>query len=439
MEFVIMPINHKLEALQKAGHSIRVGLIGAGQMGRGMISQITAMKGMQVVATADIRAENAINAYLNAGYKESKIVNTNSIEKAELAINRGEVVVTSDFQLVLQLPSVDVIVDATGIPNLGAEIAWKSILSKKHIVMLNVETDATVGPLLYQMAKAVGVVYTGASGDEPAAIMELYHFAKAIGFEPLVLGKGKNNPLNLEANPDSAKEQAKQVNMNPKILSSFQDGTKTMIEMTAVANATGFLPDIPGMHGPEATVDKLTEVLNKKTEGGILDSYQAVEYVNGIAPGVFIIVTSDQPEVHHELQYLKMGKGPNYVLFRPYHLTSLETPISIAKAYLDGEESIVPYHGLVAETVTVAKKKLQVGEHLDGLGGFTTYGQIMDAKEAKKIQALPIGLTDPSLVLKRSIKKGEVITFEDVEVTKDLIIWELRRLMERDLSIRITI
>jgi predicted homoserine dehydrogenase-like protein len=430
-----MPIHHKLQALQQEGNFIRVGLIGAGQMGRGMIAQIAAMKGMQVVATADIRTENAIHAYENAGFTSSQIVQTEQLEKAERAITQGQVVVTFDMQLVLQLSAVDVIVDATGIPNLGAEIAWKAILAKKHIVMLNVETDVTVGPLLYQMARAAGVVYTGASGDEPAAIMELYHFAKTIGFQPLVLGKGKNNPLNLEATPDSAKIQAQKVNMNPKILASFQDGTKTMIEMTAVANATGFLPDIPGMHGPTATVDQLTKVFRRKEEGGILHSYQTVEFVNGIAPGVFAIITSDQVEVHAELQYLKMGDGPNYILFRPYHLTSLETPISIAKAFLEGEESIVPYQGLIAETVTVAKKDLQAGESLDGLGGFTSYGKIMEAKAAKQTRALPIGLADASLRITRPVKKGEVITFDDIEQTKIQMIWELRRLMERDASI----
>lgn len=426
-----MSINHQLAEFEKNGAYIRVGLIGAGQMGRGMISQIAAMKGMRVVITADIRKENAYNAYLQAGYSEKEINVTNDLEKAERAISENQVVVTEDMHLVLALDAVDVVVDATGIPNLGAEIAWKAILNKKHIVMLNVETDVTVGPLLYQMAQSADVVYTGAAGDEPAAIMELYNFADTIGFQTLVAGKGKNNPLNVEANPDTARAQAEKVNMNPKILASFQDGTKTMIEMTAVANATGFVPDVAGMHGAEATVDQLTDVLRLKSEGGILERYGVVEYINGVAPGVFIIVTSDKEEVHHEMQYLKMGDGPNYLLFRPYHLTSLETPISIAKAYFLHEESIVPYHGLVAETVAIAKKDLQPGENLDGLGGYTVYGKIMTAEEAKNQNALPIGLTDPSLVITKPIKKGEVITYDKIENTKSLIIWELRRLMEK--------
>lgn len=426
-----MSIHHQLVELEKQGNYIRVGLIGAGQMGRGMISQIAAMKGMKVVITADIRKENAYHAYLKAGYQEKEIQMTNDLEKAERAISEDHVVVTEDLNLVLALDAVDVVVDATGIPNLGAEIAWKAILNKKHIVMLNVETDVTVGPLLYQMAQAADVVYTGAAGDEPAAIMELYHFAETIGFQPLVAGKGKNNPLNVEANPDTAREQAAKVKMNPKILASFQDGTKTMIEMTAVANATGFVPDVAGMHGAEAKVDQLTDVLRLKSEGGILGKYGVVEYINGVAPGVFVIVTTDQEEVHQEMQYLKMGEGPNYLLFRPYHLTSLETPISIAKAYCLHEETIVPYYGLVAETVAIAKKDLKPGESLDGLGGYTVYGTIMTAEEAKKQNALPIGLTDPSLVVTKPVKKGEIITYDHVENTKSLIIWELRRLMEK--------
>lgn len=427
-----MSINRRLVALEKAGQPIRVGLIGAGQMGRGMIAQITAMKGMSVVATADIQTENAVNAYRLAGYEQPQIVETEQIEAAERAIAEQKVVVTADFRMILALDEVDVVVDATGVPNLGAEIAWQAILNRKHIVMLNVETDVTVGPLLYQMAQSSNVVYTGAKGDEPAATMELYNFAESIGFQTLVVGKGKNNPLNVEATPESAKAQAAKVNMNPKVLASFQDGTKTMIEMTALSNATGFRPDIPGMHGIEANVDQLTSRLKLQSEGGVLSQYGVVEYVNGIAPGVFLMFTSEQEEVHHELQYLKLGDGPNYVLYRPYHLASLETPISVAMAYLDQEESIAPYHGLVSETVTIAKKDLEPGEHLDGLGGYTVYGQIMTVEQAKEANALPIGLTDPSLVVKKPIKKGEVITYDHIETTKDLVIWELRRLMERN-------
>ncbi|KEQ21563.1 hypothetical protein ET33_37085, partial [Paenibacillus tyrfis] len=195
--------------------------------------------------------------YLYAGVKSEHIVETRDIEKADRAIRQRNVVITEDMHLLLALPNVDVIVDATGVPSVGAEIAWKAILNKKHIVMLNVETDVTVGPLLNKMAASAGVVYTGSAGDEPGAVMELYNFADAIGFEVLAIGKGKNNPLNVQATPDSTRELALSVGANPKMIASFQDGTKTMIEMTAVANATGFIPDQPGMHGPAARVDEL--------------------------------------------------------------------------------------------------------------------------------------------------------------------------------------
>lgn len=247
--------------------------------------------------------------------------------------------------------------------------------------MLNAEADVTVGPLLKKMADASGIVYTGSAGDEPGAIMELYDFADAMGFEIVALGKGKNNPLNLEANPETVKEEAKLKGASPKMLASFQDGTKTMVEMNAVANATGFLPDQPGMHGFEATVNELPGIFLEKDKGGKLNGRRVVEFINGIAPGVFAIIASDKEEVNAEMKYLKMGDGPNYVLYRPYHLTSLETPLSIAKAYFDNEATIRPYKGIQGETVTVAKRDLEAGEYLDSIGGYTVYGKLLKATE----------------------------------------------------------
>lgn len=424
----MLGLNYKLRELEKSGREIRVGLIGCGQMGRGMISQIQSMKGMRVVATADLYPTFIQQAYLKAGVKDQSIVLTDRIEEAEKAIEEGKVVGTVDSDLVTSLPSVDVIVDATGVPNLGAEIAWKAILNKKHIVMLNVEADVTVGPLLKQMADASGVIYTGSAGDEPGAVMELYDFADAIGFEIVALGKGKNNPLNFEANPSSAEAEAKTKGASPKMLASFQDGTKTMVEMNAVANATGFLPDVAGMHGPSGTVQELPSLFQLKEEGGILNNKGIVDYVNGVAPGVFAIITSDKAEVNHEMNYLKMGEGPNYILYRPYHLTSLETPLSVARAYFHKEATIAPWKGLQAETVAVAKKDLEPGDRLDGIGGYTVYGKLYSYSEASSANALPIGLVDPNVVVTRPVKKGEVITFDDIEQEKESMIWKLRSL-----------
>ncbi|WP_209123979.1 NAD(P)H-dependent oxidoreductase [Alkalihalobacillus sp. BA299] len=430
----MLGINRKLEELEKNGEIIKVGLVGAGQMGRGMVSQIENMVGMRVVITADIQVDNATNAYLKSGVVATDIVETTDETEAVNAVKAGKVVATSDAQLVTSLSEVDVVVDATGVPDIGAKIAWDAILNKKHIVMLNVEADVTVGPLLKKMADASGVVYTGSAGDEPGAVMELYDFAEALGFEVVALGKGKNNPLNLEANPDTAAEEAARKGASPKMLASFQDGTKTMVEMTAVANATGFLPDKPGMHGFVGTVAELPEIFQLKADGGQVENKKIVEYINGVAPGVFAIISSEKEEVNHEMKYLSMGEGPNYVLYRPYHLCSLETPISIARAHIYKEATIAPWEGLQAETVTVAKKDLAAGEFLDSIGGFTVYGHILSASDAKEQNALPLGLVDKNVQLKRDIKKGEIITYDDVVQTKDSTIWRLRRMQDETIA-----
>lgn len=429
----MLGINRKLSVLEKQGKQIRVGLVGAGQMGRGMVAQIEGMKGMQVIAIADINIDSVTSAYTFANVNENEIAIIDSLEDANHAVLNKQVVATTNYEILTKMSEVDVIVDATGVPDVGANVALKSILNKKHIVMLNVETDVTIGPFLHHMAESAGIVYTGTAGDEPGSIMELYDFADAINFEVVALGKGKNNPLNLDATPDSVKEAAREKGANPKMIASFQDGTKTMVEMTAVANATGFVPDIPGMHGPSGTVKDLPNMLIPTEDGGIFSKKKVVEFVNGVAPGVFAIIASESDEVNTELQYLNLGEGPYYVLYRPYHLASLETPLSIAKAYFDNEPTIAPWHGMVAETAAVAKRDLKAGEPLDGIGGYTVYGKIYEKAEAEKINALPIGLVDRNVIVKKDIKKGEPITYDAVEQTKTSTIWTLRALQDQQI------
>ncbi|MDQ0298905.1 putative homoserine dehydrogenase-like protein [Salibacterium salarium] len=426
----MLGINRKLQKLQAEDKYIKVGLIGAGQMGRGMISQIEGMKGMKVVATADIQVSNVVNAYENADIPSADIVQTEIESEAIRAIENGKVVASSDSKQVASMAPVDVVVDATGIPNVGAEIAWEAILNKKHIVMLNVEADVTVGPVLKKLADSAGVVYTGSAGDEPGAVMELYDFADALGFEVVALGKGKNNPLNIEANPSTAAEEAQKVGASPKMLASFQDGTKTMVEMNAVANATGFAPDQSGMHGFKASVDELADIFQLKENGGELNSTEIVEYVQGVAPGVFAIISSSNAEVHEELKYVKLGNGPHYTLYRPYHLTSLETPLSVAKAYFDQEATIAPHYGCQGETIAVAKKDLKEGEYLDSIGGYSVYGTLMKKKQAEASNGFPIGLVDSNVKVLRDVKKGETLTYNDIEQTKESTIWRLRMLQD---------
>ncbi|MFD2830489.1 NAD(P)H-dependent oxidoreductase [Corticicoccus populi] len=423
----MLGVNRELVELEKSGKEIRVGLVGAGQMGRGMISQIESMKGMRVAATADINLDNVKHAYSIAGINDADVAVPENIGEADQALGEGKYLALTDTDLLCEVKGLDVIVDATGVPEVGALVAVKAIENKKHIVMLNVEADITVGVYLNKLAGENGVVYTGSAGDEPGAIMELYDFADALGFNIVGAGKGKNNPLNLDANPDSVAQAAAEKKSNPKMIASFQDGTKTMVEMNAVANATGFLPDKPGMHGFKAGVKELPDIFRLEEDGGQVKNHRIVDFVNGIAPGVFLIISSDKEEVNEEMKYLSMGDGPNYVLYRPYHLTSLETPLSIAKAYLHNTPTIAPNAGMIAETATVAKVDLKAGESLDTIGGFTIYGRIYEYEEAKSLNALPIGLVNNRLVLKNDVKKGDVITYDDVNDDENSFIWKLRK------------
>jgi predicted homoserine dehydrogenase-like protein len=282
------------------------------------------------------------------------------------------------------------------------------------------------------MAQSAGVVYTGSAGDEPGAIMELYDFARSLGFEVAVAGKGKNNPLNVSATPESVAEEAESKRMNPKMLASFVDGTKTMVEMAAVANATGFAPDVPGMHGPEETVPScLAKIFSLEEEGGILSNYGTVDYVRGVAPGVFVVLRSPTGPVRETLEYLGQGHGPNHVLYRPYHLTSLETPISAARAAIYGEPTIVSRQTPTAEVVAVAKRNLRAEEKLGGIGSTDYYGRLYPVPEAAGM--LPLGLAAGARTT-RPIGKGEVIPRSGVELAEGSFVVALRRLQEAALN-----
>ncbi|WP_206922191.1 NAD(P)H-dependent oxidoreductase [Alicyclobacillus suci] len=412
-----MSIYQTLQKLEQAGERIGVAVIGAGQMGRGMIAQISKIPGMQVRAVCDIHqeaAQKAVDAYCR--YTKTP---------------HPSVMVESDFQKVIGHPDVDVVVDATGIPEVGANVALIALAEHKHLVLLNVEMDVTVGSILSSWFKSSGLVYTGAAGDEPAVTLELFEFAKTMGLEVVVAGKGKNNPFIPLSNPDLCRTEAERKHMNPHMLAAFQDGTKTMAEMNLLSNATGLLPDKTGMHGVSADLKTVTEKLRLVEEGGCLSRQGVVEYVHGLAPGVFVIVSSDLAEVTEELKYLSVGDGPYYVLYRPFHLASLETPISIARAALLQEPTIAPIGGPVSETVAVAKRDMAPGDALDGIGGYTVRGVIEEHVHATKAGHVPIGLISPKARAKRHIATGTFITYEDVELDQTTTVWHLRSLQDK--------
>ncbi len=426
----MLGINDRLKELEEQGEKILASIVGAGQMGKGMVSQMMLMKGLKPAVVVDINLDSAKNAYKNAGLSEDEFKVANTVSEANKWIEQGKYVVSENAEIASKANLIDVAVDATGVPEVGAKVALDAIYNKKHIVMLNVESDIVIGPILKKFADNAGVIYTGSAGDEPGAVKELYDFADSLGFDVRVIGKGKNNTMDYDCNPDTVLEEATKRGVSPKMLSSFKDGTKTMVEMTAMSNATGYIADVRGGHGTSGKVDDLPNIFRLKKEGGILNKYGIVDYVNGVAPGVFVIVSSELPEINHEMEYLSMGSGPNYVLYRPYHLCSLETPLSVVKAALDKQSTIVPMGAPISETITVAKKDLKKGEKLDGIGGYTVYGTIEQADVAKQIGALPLGLVSKKTTLTTDVKKGELITYDMVQLDTDSLIYQLRKLQD---------
>lgn len=404
---------------------IKTAIVGAGFMGNALVNQMMFTQGMVPSMVSSRNIESAIGAYLKAGLLREDIKVARSLSEAEKFLHEGRYVVCDDNSFA-RAEGIDCVVEATGSPENGAKVAYECIKSGKHVVMLNVEADVACGVKLKKMADRMGVVYTGSAGDEPGAVMELYDFARASGFKVMALGKGKNNPIDYSVTPDSCREQAAKSGLNPWMLSSFIDGTKTMIELNAIANATGFLPDVRSCHGIESGIAELADKFRLKSEGGILNRYGAVDYVRGVAPGVFAIISTDSPVVDDIMRFLKVGSGPNYALYRPYHLTSLETPISIAKAVIYNEATIAPaFDENVAETVAVAKKDIQEGEYFDAIGGCTFLGTLMTNVDAESENGVPVGFMDEGTRAKRSIKAGEIIRFDDVEFTKQSFIRDL--------------
>ncbi len=427
-------MNKRLIKLANENNSIKVAIVGAGKMGKGLVNQMTRIKGMVPSLVINRNVKKALHALLSAGIREDDIIVSNSLKDINFALERGKYVVSEYMDLAAKAYGIQAVVDATGVPEVGAKLSLDAIENKKHIIMLNVEADSVVGPILYKYAQEAGVIYTGTAGDEPGAVMELYDFAVGLGFEVLVIGKGKNNPINLDVNPDTVYEEALRKDLKPHMLAAFIDGTNTMIEMTCMANATGFVPDIRGGHGVESNIDNLTNIFKLKEEGGILNKYKIVDYVRGIAPGVFLIFTTNLEEIHKQLEYLNMGPGPNYVLYRPYHLTSLETPNTIYEACVNNKATIAPTEGVIADTVTVAKRDLKAGERLDRIGGYTVYGSIEEHEVAKKENLVPIGLIDENTKVLKDIKKGEFITYDMIELDTSTSIYKLRKLQDEQIG-----
>lgn len=423
-------MKRKLTKLNLMGDKIRIGLVGVGKMGSGLVNQMSRIDGMRPSLIVDEVPEKALNALLKAGVSREEIVITNKYREAELALSKDKFIISEDYSLGCRLDGIQAMVDATGNPPFGAKMAQDAILNHKHVIMLNVECDAVVGPILNKMAEENQVVYTGTAGDEPGAIMELADFAVSLGFDLLAVGKGKNNPLNHYVTEDDIMEEAQAKGLYPKILASFIDGTNTMIELCAVSNALGFEPDVMGCHGVDTNPNEIADVFKLKSQGGILNKYGVVDFAFGMAPGVFAIVTSEVEEVSDLMQFLKMGSGPNYLIYRPYHLTSLETPITIYDAIVEHEQTIAPVKGQVSDVITVAKRDLRKGQTLEGMGGKDIFGTLTTHRIQKANNYLPAALIGKGTVLKNDVKKDQLITLDDVSLDESMEIFKLRMKQE---------
>ena len=428
----VSPLVAQLKARAAQGRAVTVGLAGAGQMGTDMIVQIRRMPGLRLGAVSETRGSRAVDAALLAGWARGDIAEASSASAIDAAIEQGKLAITGDVHALAAAGRIDVVIDATGNPNVGTLLALDVIRNGKPIVMLNVEADITIGRYLHEEATKAGVIYTGAAGDEPAAALELIGFAQSLGLTIVCAGKGKNNPLNFNAVPAEYEAEAKARNMNARMLVEFVDGSKTMIEMVAIANCTGLVPDIPGMHGPAATREELASVLVPKSDGGVLSRKGCVDYSigKGVAPGVFCIVEADHPRVVERMIDLKVGKGPYFALLRPYHLTSLEVPLSAARAVLHRQADMVPLGRPVAEAVTLAKRDLKAGEVLGKIGETQYRAWAMTHAEARTANAVPLGLAEGATVLK-PVKAGGMLTYDNCKPDESLIITQIRRRLDQ--------
>lgn len=425
-----MELVTKLRARAAEGRPIQVGIVGCGQMGSGLAHTLNSIEGMAIRAIADIEPERGIDVFREMGYAGGEVVVTEKLSEAQDATRAGKRVVTPDALILPALDALEANVEATGVPDIGALVAWNSVNNRKPVIMLNVETDITVGLLLNDLARRNGTVYTVASGDEPGVLKMLWEQAKLMGFEVVCLGKGKNNTINFAATADTAREEALSKEMNPKILAAFQDGTKTMVELAAVSNATGLVPDVTGMHGAKADVEELTKVFIPKADGGIFSRRGCVDFSTGkVAPGVFAIVYSDEPRIRKDMKFITKSDGPYYLHLRPYHLCDLETPQSVAEAVLLGERTITSAGEPISEVVCVAKRDLAAGQTVEGIGGHDWYGTIMTRQEMERTKAVPMGIGAGGKVTKE-VKRGEIITADSFAPDTSAFVYKLRELQE---------
>jgi predicted homoserine dehydrogenase-like protein len=407
-------IDTALRKRHEADNPVRVAMVGAGYMARGIALQfLTAVKGMRLVGVANRTVEQAQRCYTQAGALAE--VAGSSVAAIEGLIEKRKYLVTDDLLALCRASNVDAIIEATGDVEIGAQVALEALRHGKHVILMNAEVDATVGPILKVYADRAGVVYTYTDGDEPGVALNLFRFVDSIGYKPVLMGQIKGF-LNRYRNPDTQREFAEKHQQKAAMVASFADGSKLALESALMGNATGFVPGKRGMYGHECKhVKELLDHFTLKDfeNGGLVD------FVLGAEPhtGAFVMGYNDDPVKMNYMQYFKFGAGPLYMFYTPYHLPHLQLPHSVARAVLFNDPTVTPLGAPVCDTVTTAKKDLRAGDLLDGMGGFAAYGLIERAEVCARENYLPMAQS-VGCRLKRDIAKDQPITCRDVELPK---------------------
>jgi predicted homoserine dehydrogenase-like protein len=417
-------VDRALQARAEAGKPIRVGMIGAGFMGQGLTNQIVnSVPGMRMSAIYNRRSERAFGVYKYAGCAD--VVGCANQQQLDDAVLKGRPAVAEDPYTICRSPHIDVVVDVTGSVEFGARIILEAFKHQKPVVLMNAEVDATLGPILRVYAKKYGAILSACDGDEPGVQMNLVRWVRGLGLTPRVIGnvKGLQDPYR---NPTTQRGWAERWGQNAGMVTSFADGSKISFEQSIVANATGFKVLTRGMSRGRAydgnimEIQKLYDLEAIREIGGIIDYTVGPQGVK-----VFVLAEHSDPKQRHYLNLYKMGEGPLYPFWIPYHLVHFEAPNSIARVVLFGDELAPPLGGPVVEVCAVAKRDLKAGEVLDEYGMYMTYGEAANADEMSAEQYLPEGLVE-GCRLRRDIPKDQVLRYADVELPPGRIADTLR-------------
>jgi predicted homoserine dehydrogenase-like protein len=417
-------VDSALKQREAEGRPIRVAIVGTGWMARGIVHQLLSpVRGIRLVAVYNRDAQRARALLAEAGVEQ--VADTTSTQAVEDAVAAGKLAHADDPIHLCEAGNIDVLMECTGDPEFGARITLASIEHGKHTLLVNAELDATVGPILKQRAEQAGVVLTNIDGDEPGVAMNLVRFVDTLGYRPVAAGniKGFIDPYR---NPDTQKGFADSVNQGPKMITSFADGTKLSMETCILANAAGFGVAKRGMHGHRCEhVMDLPRYLADETDA--LLERGIVDYVLGAKPGngAFVVGYNENPVKQEYMRYFKMGEGPLYVFYTPYHLPQLQSALTIARAALFHDAAVTPAGPPMCDVVAVAKRDLQPGQTLDGIGGFDCFGVLENAEQCQAERLLPMGLTDGCRVT-RVIAKDTPLTYADVKRPADRLCDRLR-------------